>query len=357
MSSVGQAPRPAPTFDPSGPAACDGIFGLPTALDDATVILVPVPWEATASYGRGTRGAPAAIRRASWQVELHDLETGEPYEAGIAMLDADPAIEERGVAASGAALRVLGPVPGSEPDQAELARLRAEVDAASRWLNGWVSETVSRWIERGRLVGLVGGDHSVALGAIAAHAAAYPGLGVLHLDAHADLRVAYEGFTYSHASVMERVLAEVSGVRKLVSVGLRDLCSEEQALIERLADRVTAFYDVALASRLLDAEPFARIAQQIVDELPNDVYVSFDIDALDPSLCPHTGTPVPGGLGFHQATRLLRAVATSGRRIVGFDLCEVGPGPAGDEWDANVGARVLYQLIGWALRSRARPRP
>jgi len=148
------------------------------------------------------------------------------------------------------------------------------------------------------------------------------------------------------------VLAEVSGVRKLVSVGLRDFCVEEQALIERSTGRVAAFYDVALASRVLDGEPFARVAQQIVGELPQDVYVSFDIDALEPSLCPHTGTPVPGGLSYHQATRLLRAVVASGRRIVGFDLCEVGPGPAGDEWDANVGARVLYQLIGWALRSR-----
>jgi agmatinase len=104
----------------------------------------------------------------------------------------------------------------------------------------------------------------------------------------------------------------------------------------------------------MEGESWGRLVGRIVAELPRDVYISFDIDGLDPALCPHTGTPVPGGLSFAEVSALLRAVVTSGRQILGFDLSEVAPdGPGGSEWDANVGARVLYKLIGFALLSRA----
>ena len=342
-------------FDPSGPAASDGMFGLPTSTDEALVVLVPVPWEATASYGRGTRSAPDAILRASWQVELYDVDTGRPYEHGIAMLPPDREISAANERASAAAERVIAAGAAAAGDAA-LTPAIAEVNELGAWLNERVAAAVGRSLDRGRLVGVVGGDHSVAFGAIAAHARrhAHAGLGVLHLDAHADLREAYEGFRYSHASVMERVLAELPEVSKLVSVGLRDLCEQEHERIVGSGGRIAALFDAELAARLFDGEPFARIVQGVVSELPADVYVSFDVDALDPALCPHTGTPVPGGLSFQQAVACLAAVARSGRRIVGFDLCEVAPGPAGDEWDANVGARLLYKLIGHALRSQGR---
>jgi agmatinase len=342
-------------FDPSGPAASDGIFGLPASSDDARVVLVPVLWEATASYARGTRNAPDAILRASWQVELYDVETGRPYQHGIAMLAPDAEISAANERASAAAERVIA-AGAAAAGEAALAPAIAEVNELGAWLNERVATTVGRWCDRGRLVGVVGGDHSVAFGAIAAHAErhARDGLGVLHFDAHADLREAYEGFRYSHASVMERVLGELPSVSKLVSVGLRDLCQPEHERIVGSGGRIAALFDGELAARLFDGEPFARIVQGLVSELPAEVYVSFDVDALEPALCPHTGTPVPGGLSFQQAVACLAAVVRSGRRIVGFDLCEVAPGPAGDEWDANVGARLLYKLIGYALRSQAR---
>jgi agmatinase len=290
---------------------------------------------------------------ASWQVDLYDVDTGRPYEHGIAMLEEDRAIVVANGRASAAADRVMRPA-GPPADAAELERATAEVNELGAWLNGRVAAAAGRWLDRGRLVGLVGGDHSSALGSIAAHAERHPGLGVLHFDAHADLREAYEGFRYSHASLMERVLDELPSVSKLVSVGIRDLCEPEHARIVGSAGRIAALFDIELAARLLDGEPFTRIAQGLVAELPTEVYVSFDIDALEPWLCPHTGTPVPGGLSFQQAVAILGTVVRSGRRIVGFDLCEVAPGPEGDEWDANVGARLLYKLIGFALRSRGR---
>jgi agmatinase len=207
----------------------------------------------------------------------------------------------------------------------------------------------------GRLVGVVGGDHAAPFGAIEAAAARNPGLGILHVDAHCDLRPAYEGFTWSHASIMRNVYDRVPGVARIVQVGIRDASSEEMALVRRSKRRLIVHRDGALARHELAGGGFAASAKRIVRDLPAEVWVSFDVDGLDPALCPHTGTPVPGGLSFRQAVFLLEEVVRAGRRIAGFDLCEVAPGPA-DEWDANVGARILYKLIGFALLSRAKRR-
>jgi agmatinase len=339
------------SFDPNAAATRDGIFGLPHTTDDAKVVLVPVPWEATVSYGAGTADAPAAILQASRQVDLFDTETGRPYERGLAMQEIPGEVR----AWSDEARTVARPVvdAGGPGDDVALLDAVAQVDRLSERMNGWVREQARRWLERGRLVGVVGGDHSTPFGAIQAMAEAHPGLGVLHVDAHADLRKAYEGFHYSHASIMYNVFREIPGVARIVQVGLRDLCEEEDALVRANPERLRAFYDPELRRQLLDGERWSRLVNRIVAELPRTVYVSFDIDGLDPSLCPHTGTPVPGGLSFAEATGLLRGLVEGGRRIVGFDLNEVAPDPGGhSEWDANVGARILYKLIGFALLSQ-----
>jgi agmatinase len=177
-------------------------------------------------------------------------------------------------------------------------------------------------------------------------------MGILHLDAHADLRDAYEGFTWSHASIFHNVLHRLPEVSALVQVGLRDVSEDEHRLVEASGGRVIIHPDPELKRRGFDGEPWARQVDRIVSALPEQVYLSFDIDGLDPTLCPHTGTPVPGGLSFPEATALIAGVVRSGRRIVGMDLDEVAPGPEGDEWDGNVGARLLYKMIGWALRSQ-----
>jgi agmatinase len=141
-------------------------------------------------------------------------------------------------------------------------------------------------------------------------------------------------------------------IARLVQVGIRDSCRAEADVVAGSGGRIVEFRDRELAEAVLDGTPWRMVCERIVDELPQRVYVSFDIDGLDPALCPHTGTPVPGGLSFHQAALLLRHVVAAGKTVVGFDVVEVAPGPDGDEWDGNVGARVLYQLCGALLRSR-----
>lgn len=329
----------------------EGLYGLACTSEAASVIIVPVPYEATVSYGAGAAGGPQAILDASDQIDLFDLETGRPYEAGLCMLEPDPEIERRNAEARAAALRVIEG-GGVEADPA-LAESAAFVDAHSEWVDTWVDRTVTKLLSAGKTVGVVGGDHSVAYGSIVAHARRWPGLGILQFDAHADLRQAYEGFRWSHASVFYNVREHVEGVSAVVSVGLRDLAESEHRILES-DPRFHPFYDPWLRARLHEGTPWAELCAEIVAKLPQQVYVSFDIDGLDPGLCPNTGTPVPGGLSFAEATALLKAVVVSGRTIVGFDLCEVAPNtdrPSHD-WDANVGARILYKLIGWTVLAR-----
>ena len=341
------------TFDPNAAATPgSGVFGLPFEPEDAAVVLVPVPWEATTSYGGGTAGGPAAILAASHQVDLFDLDAGRAYERGIAMLAEDAQVSRWNREARALAQKVIA-VGGEIDGKPALVKALARVNALSRSVNAWVERTTGAWLDRGKIVGVVGGDHSVPLGAIAAYGARFPGLGVLHLDAHSDTRVAYEGFTYSHASIMERVLAEVPRVKRLVQVGIRDFCEAEHELTRKAGKRVAVWFDAELDRQRFTGRSWDDLAKRIVAGLPKDVYLSWDIDGLDPTLCPHTGTPVPGGLSFAEAVHLLRTLVASGRRIVGFDLNEVAPGPDGDEWDANVGARLLYKMCLFTLISQA----
>lgn len=339
-------------FDPNGPALeGSGIYGLLHQPADAGVVLIPVPWEPTTSYGGGTAGGPAAILAASKQVDLFDFDTGRPYEAGIAMLPESPEVRAWNEAGKRAARPVIE-AGGAMEGRAHLRRAQGEVNALGEKLNAWVRATAVRWLDAGKLCGVVGGDHSAPLGAIEEIGRRHPGLGILHLDAHADLRDAYEGFVFSHASIMFNVVRRVPGVARLVQVGLRDVGEAEMSLVRESAGRIVPHFDAELRAAQFRGETWAAACARIVDALPRDVYLSYDIDGLDPDLCPHTGTPVPGGLSFAEIAYLTGEVVRSGRRIVGFDLCEVTPGPAGDEWDANVGARLLYRMIGFALRSR-----
>jgi agmatinase len=339
------------SFDPNAASPGDGIYGLPFTAEVAKVVLLPVPWEATVSYGAGTAGGPAAILRASRQVDLLDRETGRPWQVGIAMLPIPEAVKTWSAEARALALPVIE--AGGPGEDEALRSAAARVDALSEQLNAEVYAETCRWLGDKRLVGVVGGDHSSPFGAIRAVAERHPGVGVLHVDAHADLRLRYEGFQHSHASIMRNVLDALPGVSRIVQVGLRDYCDEEEALIEAHPNRLRSYFEADVRRELLDGGTWRRLCGRVVAELPREVYVSFDIDGLDPALCPSTGTPVVGGLSFAEACLLLRAVADSGRRIVGFDLSEVAPDPEGrSDWDANVGARVLYKLIGFSLLSR-----
>jgi len=331
----------------------NGIFGLSVSAERAGVVLLPVPFEATTSYGRGTVDGPRTIAQASEQVDLYDVETGQPHRAGIAMLPEGPGVRAWNEAARAAARTVVD--AGEAPNLADtrIARALERVNAISNDVHEFVEAEVGRWLARDKIVGLVGGDHSVSYGTLAAHARRYPGLGVLHIDAHADLRHEYQGFKWSHASIMENAMRRLANIARLVQVGIRDLCEEEHTRIQESNGRIRTYFDAELARERFEGATWGEQVRRVVDDLPQDVFVSFDVDGLDPTLCPHTGTPVPGGLSFDQATYLVGAVARSGRRIVGFDLVEVAPDPDGSEWDGNVGARLLYKLIGWTLRSRS----
>ena len=335
------------TFDPDAAAPSDsGMYGLPFTVDDSKVIVIPVPFEATTSYGGGTSGGPAAVFEASKQVDLHDHETGKPYAAGIAMLDIPKKIARWNREAKALAAPVIA--NGGATDRKTRAAV-AKVNAISESVNEWVYATTRSLLDAGKMPVVLGGDHAVPFGAIRAYADRYPGMGILHLDAHADLRDAYEGFTWSHASIFHNVMTRLPNVARLVQVGVRDLGQAESRMIAESNGRITTFFDSDVAMRKDEGTPFARIADEIVSALPQDLYLSWDIDGLDPTLCPGTGTPVPGGLSWNEAIALLRAVHRAGKRIVGLDLCEVAPGDS--EWDANVGARLLYKMIGFALRS------
>ncbi len=372
----GNPPRnPPPGFDPDGPASGPGIFGLPFTPEEAQVILIPVPWEATVCYGAGTAGAPAAIYEASRQVDLFDREIGHAWERGIAMLPIPEEVRSWSDRARGLALRVMhadedpgsGPAAGtaassetgsgaphqrrSGPSHASLEHAIEEVDRLSEMRNAWVRANASTWLDRGRMVGVVGGDHSCPFSLIQILSQRHPGLGILHVDAHFDLRDSYQGFRWSHASIFWNVLNELPGVKRIVSVGVREYGQSEDSLVRSSGGRVHAFFDADLRRRLQEGEPWSRIAGEVIRPLPPDVYVSFDVDGLEPSLCPLTGTPVPGGLSFAEAVSLLRLVADSGHRIVGFDLSEVGTNPqGGPQLDANFGARLLYKIIGYACK-------
>ncbi|MBL9003006.1 MAG: agmatinase family protein [Myxococcales bacterium] len=366
------------TIDPNAAARPDsGLFGLDDSLDAARVVIVPVPFDATTSYHHGTAQGPAAILRASHQVDLYDVDTGRPYAAGIHMLPLPPSVQAWNASAGQAAAHAtsLDEDAAESADAADEAasERQASLDAvnqASRAVERYVADRTRGLIQKGKLVGVLGGDHSVPLGAIVEHAAHVPGMGILHIDAHADLRVAYQGFAQSHASIMHNVLAAAPSIGRLVQVGIRDLCEAEADRIAAENGRIRTFFDSELALAKHEGTTWMTLCEQIVAELPSQVYVSVDIDGLDPALCPHTGTPVPGGLQFAELVTLLRTLVRSGRQIVGFDLCEVAPAPAPprrrasgsdgaqevhDEWDACVGARVLYKLIGFALLSQSGP--
>ncbi len=338
-------------FDPNGPAHLDsGVFGLPFSAEESKLVLIPVPWEVTTSYRRGTMGGPTAIFQASRQVDLNDFDVIKPYQPGIAWNKEEEKVCASNKRGSSLAEKVIDcQIKGKEVSAAHLE----EVNRLGKELNDWVESVATQWLDKEKFVGVVGGDHSVPLGAFRAAGKKKGKFGILHIDAHSDTRNCYEGFTYSHASIMRNALNEVPEIEKIVQVGIRDYCEEEEHFCKEKGEKLRIFFDYELARRKQDGEPWLKIVASIVEALPEKVWISFDIDGLDPRYCPNTGTPVPGGLDFHEVNALFRRVVEAGKQIIGFDLCEVSPSKdESEEWDANVGARILYKMSGWLLASQ-----
>jgi agmatinase len=222
-----------------------------------------------------------------------------------------------------------------------------EVNEGCAWMNNWVYESSKVQLNNGKQVGLLGGDHSIAFGLIKALAEKHEDFGVLQIDAHCDLRKSYEGLDNSHGSIMYNVLENIPQVSKLIQLGIRDYCEAEWKYICDSGHRIVTYFEKELKERQFSGDTWSLIADEIISQLPQNVYISYDIDGLDPKLCPHTGTPVPGGFELEQLNFLFRKIHNSGRQIIGFDLSETGISSNG--WDENVGSRVLFKLSNLML--------
>ncbi|MEO6306103.1 MAG: agmatinase family protein [Bacteroidia bacterium] len=329
----------------------DGMFGLPFTLEESETVLIPVPWEVTVSYGGGTAQGPEAILNASYQVDLYDPIVKDAWHKGIAMDEISTEVKEKSLALRKSAEEYIEALAqGADEKNNDLKNISEKIKKECLWLNDWVKNRVLHFLNKNKYVGLIGGDHSTPLGMMQALSTKYDNFCVLQIDAHADLRNAYEGFEFSHASIMYNAL-KIKQVEKLVQVGIRDYCEEELNLINNNKGRVKTFFDRDIKYAQYNGDSWNRICDRIVNELPQNIYLSFDIDGLDPKLCPNTGTPVAGGFETEQILFLLEKVVKSGRKIIAFDINEVTPGPEGDEWDANVAARLLYRIANMAKMS------
>lgn len=335
-------------FDPNSVGLkSNNIFGLPFKEDEAALVLLPVPWEVTISYRDGTSRAPEKIFDASMQIDLYDPDVVDGWKKGFHMLPIDKNIKKKSDFLRQCAELIISHLVdgGVVSENEQLSEKLQEVNNGGNLLYNWVHEMTANLLKEGKKVGLIGGDHSTPLGFIKALSEVHTDFGILQIDAHADLREAYEGFTYSHASIMYNVLQQIPQMKKLVQVGIRDYCDEELLLIRQNPDRVTTFFDKDIKAQQYEGDTWKQVCQNIINELPQKVYISFDIDGLDPKLCPNTGTPVPGGFELEQIFYLFKQVKESGRELIGFDLNEVSCGEHSmDGIDSIVGARALYKL-------------
>ena len=335
-------------FDPSQPGLADeSIFGLPFTAEESEIIIIPVPWEVTVSYGAGASYGPGAVLDASFQVDLHHQEFPELWKLGM-FLDLSAQTEQwadDSVRFKTLAQPIIEALENGEKVENNLV-LKRDLDSINNVcseLNDSVKARTLHWLSQGKKVVLLGGDHSTPLGYYQALAEHYDNFGILHIDAHMDMRIAYEGFEYSHASIMYNAL-QIPQITKIVQVGIRDFCEQEVAVVQAEKDRVYVHTDIDLKAESFKGVTWEQQCERIINALPQKVTISFDIDGMSFWYCPNTGTPVPGGITFDQATYLLSKLAESGKKIIGFDLVEVAPGD--DDWDGNVGARMLYHMCG-----------
>ena len=341
-------------YDPDSVGNPDNnIFGLPTTEENARVVILPVPWEVTVSYGAGTARSSEAILKASLQVDLYDADYPQSWKQGYFMRHADKKILMKSDYLRKEAELYIDYISKGEDVQANqfMSKTLKEVNEGSDLMNNWVYEQTKALVDKGKLVALLGGDHSTPLGYFKSIGEKYGSFGILQIDAHCDLRVSYEDFNYSHASIMHNALNEIPEIERIVQIGVRDYSEGEWEYIQQSNFRVITYFEKEIKERLYDGQTWKDIADEIVSKLPEKVHISFDIDGLDPKLCPHTGTPVHGGFETEQLFYLFKKIHQSGKKIIGFDLVEIGVGET--DWDANVGARVLFKLCNLLVASNS----
>ena len=338
------------SFDPNATGTNNsGIFALPFSEEDAKLVFISVPWEVTTSYGHGCSLGPKGILQASKQLDLSDALYGEFYKSGIFQKPTDETWLNRSKLLKEKALYLRDKIENEEEFEAEDLAAQEEINKASIDLNDWVYEQTNNLLSLEKFPAVIGGDHSSPFGIIKALKEKYSDLSILHIDAHHDLRISYQGYKHSHASIMYNVMEELNPTA-LVQLGIRDFCPQEE-MMAKDHEKIHCFYDSQVSVKLSKGEKWDQILTEAFKPLSKHVYISFDIDGLTPDLCPNTGTPVPGGLSFQQAEAMLYKLSKSDKKIVGFDLCEVSPESEFDleGWDTNVGARILFKLAGALL--------
>jgi agmatinase len=333
------------TFDPNSAGNPNfNIFGLPFKEEDAQLVLLPIPWEVTVSFGSGTARSAEQIMTASLQVDLFDPAYPDNWQKGFFLREPDKKVLLKSDYLRKEAELYIDYISKGEVvnDNQFMCKTLKEVNEGSLFLNNWVYQQSKAILDSGKLMGVLGGDHSTPLGYMKAIAEKYGDFGIIQIDAHCDLRDAYEGFVYSHASIMYNALNEIPELKKLVQLGIRDYSEGEHKFIQGCGDRIRTYFDAEIRVRQYEGETFRQIMDEVIAQLPEKVYISFDIDGLDPKLCPNTGTPVQGGFETEQVFYLFDKIVKAGKQIIGFDLSEVSTSENG--WDANVGARVLFKL-------------
>ena len=341
-------------FDPNGVGIANGnLFGFPVSEAEADIVIIPIPWDATASYGKGTSEGPKVILEASTQLDFYHPKLEDAWNTKVYLA---PISQEWSKINSKLCIEAIEYISfleegGDINDSIDFQNTVNTINEAQIALKNNLKERSLELMNQGKIVGVLGGEHSVPLGLLEAIDSQGKPYGILQIDAHADLRNAYEGFVQSHASIMYNALENCKNLTKLVQVGIRDVAQSEVDLISSSNGRISTYFDWDLKEGQFNGVTWNSQVDKIVSELPDLVYISFDIDGLSPELCPNTGTPVVGGFKLEEINYLLFKVAESGKRIVGFDLNEVSPGKDGD-WDANVGSRALWNVVCTVEKNR-----
>lgn len=317
--------------------------------EESSVVVVSAPWAVTSAVGEGAAYAPDAIIDASTSMGLYDAMTGVSIEGRVATVEIDYDIQESSQHLGSDADKVLSHIEdGGSVAGDFFGRKLARINTGFRHMHASVARDVARYAAQGKVVGVVGGDHSVAFGAVRALSERCEGMGVLFLDAHCDMGGDSRIFDYSHRSIARNILEEIPAVSHLTMVGVRD-CSERDVCEVKQNNRASIFLAEELAAARFAGRSWKECVADVVATLPSEVYVSLDVDVLSPECCPNTVRPVAGGLSFDEVCFLLCEVVASGRRIVGFDLTEVVP-KLQSGIDAVVGARLLAKLCAASIK-------
>ncbi|WP_317239028.1 arginase family protein [Hymenobacter sp. 5516J-16] len=257
-------------FDPNALGdSAGGIYGLPFTPEEAQVVIVPVPWEVTVSYRAGTAEGPEAIREASLQVDLYDPDLPNAWQMGLAMEEPDEKIAAESLSLRPTAAEYIGWLEEGEPEATHgtFSQVPAQVNQRGQALLEWLKQKTGALLDAGKGVVVLGGDHSTPLGYLHALAERHEEFGILQIDAHCDLRPAYEGFEFSHASIMYNAL-KLPQVKKLVQVGIRDYCQQEAEYIDQSNGRVALFADRFLQAEMLGENPGRRSAKKSLPSYP-----------------------------------------------------------------------------------------